>query len=96
MSYTREPCSLCKQSSTPEGHDPCIARLPGVRNACCGHGDPELAYVQLQDWSSLQGWDALEWMRLTLRAARRDPLEWLELNGVERPHLKSLPEHEGT
>jgi hypothetical protein len=23
---------------TPKGHDPCLANLPGVVNACCGHG----------------------------------------------------------
>ena len=31
-------CPICKQSRGPDGHDPCIPNLPGVRYACCGHG----------------------------------------------------------
>ena len=26
------------QRATRKGHDPCLADLPGVVNACCGHG----------------------------------------------------------
>jgi hypothetical protein len=33
------PCSGCGQLPTAAGHDACIADLPGVRNACCGHGN---------------------------------------------------------
>ena len=39
-------CGHCNKPSTPEGHDPCIGTLPGVINACCGHGDDDQAYVQ--------------------------------------------------
>src|SRR5258707_458524 len=35
---TKRPCVVCHQLRTPEGHDPCIANLPGVFQACCGHG----------------------------------------------------------
>lgn len=31
-------CKLCKQERTQDGDDPCIANLPGVVYACCGHG----------------------------------------------------------
>ena len=32
-------CWLCEKRPTAEGHDPCIANLPGgVFSACCGHG----------------------------------------------------------
>jgi hypothetical protein len=31
-------CPQCGEQPSPEGHDPCIARLPGVKFACCGHG----------------------------------------------------------
>lgn len=31
-------CPACKQARGPDGHDPCIANLPGVLFACCGHG----------------------------------------------------------
>jgi hypothetical protein len=38
-------CPRCHNYRTDEGHDPCIANLPGVRFACCGHGGPgEIAF----------------------------------------------------
>lgn len=30
-------CPHCAQAQTKAGHDPCIADLPGVFFACCGH-----------------------------------------------------------
>lgn len=32
------PCKRCGQLPTPDGHDACIGKLPGVTAACCGHG----------------------------------------------------------
>lgn len=32
------PCPRCGCRSTPEGHDTCLGYLPGMREACCGHG----------------------------------------------------------
>jgi hypothetical protein len=31
-------CYACGERQTPEGHDPCLGTLPGVKFACCGHG----------------------------------------------------------
>lgn len=31
-------CNRCGRKRTKEGHDPCLGTLPGVANACCGHG----------------------------------------------------------
>jgi ribosomal protein S18 len=31
-------CPHCKLARDETGCDPCIGRLPGVKNACCGHG----------------------------------------------------------
>lgn len=39
-------CDLDPNES--DGHDPCMAHLPGVRNACCGHGKDE-AYIEFDD-----------------------------------------------
>lgn len=33
-------CPSCGLKETKEGHDPCIANLPNVEFACCGHGLP--------------------------------------------------------
>ena len=32
------PCPLCGKPPTRRGYDPCLANLPSVNNACCGHG----------------------------------------------------------
>jgi len=42
------PCIRCGKQATKEGHDNCIANLPGVKYACCGHG-VEDGYVKLYD-----------------------------------------------
>jgi hypothetical protein len=33
-----ERCPRCGSEPTTQGHDACLANLPGVVNACCGHG----------------------------------------------------------
>lgn len=38
MARKRWRCPKCAKPRTKEGHDPCIANLPGVAYACCGHG----------------------------------------------------------
>ena len=46
------PCGECGKKLIVEdqhgnlGPDPCIGVLPGVMNACCGHGESGAAYVQ--------------------------------------------------
>lgn len=42
----RRSCGHCGLPDTPEGHDGCLGTLPGVTNACCGHGEPGEAYMQ--------------------------------------------------
>ena len=53
------PCGYCGQETTPEGHDPCLGTLPGVMNACCGHGEGHKAYVQMNDGTRLGGSEVL-------------------------------------
>ena len=55
-------CGFCGKSDTPEGHDGCIGFVPGVINACCGHGDTPTAYVVYDDGSELRGEEALRAM----------------------------------
>lgn len=52
---TKEPvfgsnraCVRCGALPTENGHDACIANLPNVRAACCGHGKSG-AYVMYND-----------------------------------------------
>ncbi len=41
------PCGHCKQPNRADGHDACLGEIEGALNACCGHGDPRIAYVQM-------------------------------------------------
>ena len=52
------PCGRCGKHFTKEGHDACLGTLPGVMNACCGHGDIADTYVQFLDDFSISGKDA--------------------------------------
>ncbi len=54
-------CGKCGEYRTEKGHDPCIADLPGVMNACCGHGDNECAYVQFTLQKVLRGEEAIKY-----------------------------------
>jgi len=44
--FGKDVCEHCHLSRTAEGHDGCVGTLEGVRNACCGHGETDAAYVQ--------------------------------------------------
>jgi len=44
----------CGHRRTVKGHDPCIANLPGVIGACCGHG-VEQGYVTFQNGIVIRG-----------------------------------------
>lgn len=55
-----KPCTCCGELAEPEGPDPCLGRLPGVRAACCGHGNPSEAYIILDDGTGIRGPAAVE------------------------------------
>lgn len=65
------PCSQCGEPSTPEGHDACLGTLPGVMNACCGHGRVDEAYVQYPDGSSVRGEEAIRAIESLKPTSRR-------------------------
>ena len=51
------PCTLCRKLPTAEGHDACLGEIPGVLNACCGHGtaaDGYIHYEHLPFWVTNQ------------------------------------------
>lgn len=57
--WTKRPCGKCYKYFTPEGHDGCLGTLPGIMNACCGHGQTNEAYLQFWDGFCIRGEDAL-------------------------------------
>lgn len=56
------PCGFCGKENTEEGHDGCLGTLPGVQNACCGHGEETYAYLHYDDGTIIRGRDALKSM----------------------------------
>ena len=50
----KRPCKKCGKNVTKDGHDPCIANLPGVKFACCGHGK-EKGYVSFGNGIVIRG-----------------------------------------
>ena len=58
------PCGHCNQHNTPEGHDGCLGTVPGVMNACCGHGVTAEAYVMFDNGEIYQAEIALTMMMI--------------------------------
>lgn len=56
-------CGYCNAPNRADGHDSCLGELPKVRNACCGHGIIEEAYVVLSDSKRYEGRDAIKIMQ---------------------------------
>jgi len=52
-------CGHCQKPNTAAGHDGCLDTLPGVENACCGHGQERDAYVVFDDGTRLAGAEAV-------------------------------------
>jgi hypothetical protein len=57
MTWGKLECDRCghKKSLTSDEPDGCIADLPGVVGACCGHGDREQSYIQFQNGVVVEG-----------------------------------------
>ncbi len=71
------PCGHCGKPNTADGCDGCLGLLPGVRNACCGHGDTSSAYIQLTDGHELRGLHAILWVRTIGALTMKDCDRWL-------------------
>lgn len=60
----QRPCNHCGLATTDEGHDGCLGTLPGVMNACCGHGIVRDAYIQFPDSrETIRGNEAIEFIK---------------------------------
>ena len=74
-------CGFCGLANTKEGHDGCLQTLPGVMNACCGHGVDREAYVQFDSGHRVSGAEALEFIKKG--EADTDPVEQAEVEPPE-------------
>lgn len=57
---SKRPCVKCGKTfeGSNEGDaDPCLGELPGVDNACCGHGIPALAYIRFTNGLVVKGFE---------------------------------------
>jgi len=51
------PCGHCGKHETAEGHDACLGTLPGVSNACCGHGVRSESFISFENGITVRGFD---------------------------------------
>ena len=54
-----ERCDKCAVFHKHNDLDPCLGMLPGLMNACCGHGNVNAAYVQFLDGQCIRGSSAI-------------------------------------
>ena len=52
-------CRKCGKVANKDGQDPCIANLPGVTDACCGHGRHE-GYIVFENGVKIIGFFEVE------------------------------------
>ena len=53
-------CYECGEKAKRFEPDPCLGNLPGVTSACCGHGNPNKAYVQFTNGVVFRGFNKIE------------------------------------
>lgn len=59
----KRKCPKCNELPSENGNDPCISNLPGVKFACCGHGNVFYTYVSFDDGSTIYREEALEYIK---------------------------------
>ena len=55
-----QKCGLVFDGSNMGEPDPCLGNLPGVDNACCGHGVRGEAYIRFTNGVVVRGFDRIE------------------------------------
>ena len=54
-------CNKTFEGSNTGDADPCLSELPGVDNACCGHGVPERAYIRFTNGVIIEGFNVIKY-----------------------------------
>jgi hypothetical protein len=55
--HDKRPCKKCGKVFQGSNPDPCLGNLPGVDNACCGHGIKEYAYIRFTNGVVVRNFD---------------------------------------
>lgn len=68
---SERPCVHCGRISRSGDPDPCLGKLPRVKAACCGHGEPDDAYMIFDCGASVYGSEVHDlincWRRYAVR-----------------------------
>lgn len=74
------PCARCGRLPTKDGHDACLGAIPGVTNACCGHGvmDPYAQSIGGGVCTRTEG--LYDWPHMSLAVRNSLPKTWGEFN----------------
>ena len=51
-------CGKCNLVNRKDMCDPCLGKLEGVKNACCGHGERESSYIQFENGITVRGFSS--------------------------------------
>ena len=81
-------CGQCEKDTTADGHDGCLGTLPGVMNACCGHGKENEAYVMFENKETIRGEEARQWIDANQGAASSAPTKQSDFIRVIRGERK--------
>lgn len=54
-------CKNCRQFVQSIKPDPCLGKLPGVKYACCGHGDSRQSYIVFENGLTIRGFEITEY-----------------------------------
>jgi len=80
-------CKICNQKLDYSKPDPCLGYLPGVKFACCGHGESDEGYIKFEngiaiyfDTECIVDWNSLD------DFTPRDE----KTGGIRRSDLKSI------
>lgn len=61
--WKKRSCGYCGKENIVKGHeeyDRCLGILPGVMNACCGHGNSKQAYIQFENGVTIRGFTTID------------------------------------
>jgi len=76
-------CPKCKKPRAANGHDPCIANLPGVKFACCGHGR-ERGYIFFENGIRIE----MKVLEVTREDPSARPFPWVRTDKPDKPRRK--------
>lgn len=93
--WANRPCGYCGLygNSNYGDVDPCLGNLAGVTNACCGHGNPDDAYICFIGGLTLRGFHIADLHDRQLPG--REQMMIREHNEARR-EFRQMPSHDQT